>query len=112
MSGSGREAFPDVREWSRISLGSSGVVGRPSRLSGNGPETLPDVREPLPDGREWSGASLGSTEVVGRPSWMSGSSCETRPDIRELSRVPLESPGVDRRSSQMSGSCQVALPVV
>ena len=30
MSGSGREAFPDVREWS---------------------EDLPDVREPLPDDR-------------------------------------------------------------
>ena len=44
MSGSGREDLPDVRECSRGSPGSSGVVGWPSRMSGNGREALLDVR--------------------------------------------------------------------
>ena len=38
MSVSGREALPDVREW-------SGVVERLSRMSGSGQEAFPDVRE-------------------------------------------------------------------
>ena len=49
MSGSGREALPDVREWSGCTSGCKEVVGRPSRLSGSGRATLTDVREPLPD---------------------------------------------------------------
>ena len=67
MSTSGREAFPDVREWSDVREGLSttprhsggspgcpgvvggpyeylGVVGRPSRISGSGRVTLSDVR--------------------------------------------------------------------
>ena len=55
MSGSGRDALPDVREWSgylgnlREWSGSPpecpGVVGRPSQMSGSGREALLDVRE-------------------------------------------------------------------
>ena len=55
MSGSGREALPDVREWSGGPLGCpvvvggpsrmSGMVGRPFRMSGCCREYLQDVRE-------------------------------------------------------------------
>ena len=45
MSGSGREAFPDVRELSRVPSEFPGVVGGPSRIFGSGQEALPDVRE-------------------------------------------------------------------
>ena len=38
MSGSGREAIPDIREW-------LGIAGRPSQMSGNSRKALPDVRE-------------------------------------------------------------------
>ena len=51
MYGSGRESLPDVREWSGVPLGYSGVVVRPSWLSGSGWATLTDVQEPLPDDR-------------------------------------------------------------
>ena len=61
MSGSGRKALPDVREWSRI----------PLRFS----ETLPDVRE-------WSGDPAECPGVVGRPCRMSGSGREALPDVR------------------------------
>ena len=44
MSGSGRQAIPNVREWSGGPLGSPGVVGRPFRMSGCGREALPDDR--------------------------------------------------------------------
>ena len=44
MCGSGREALSDVRESLRVPLGYPGVVGRPSRISGSGCETLQDVR--------------------------------------------------------------------
>ena len=49
MSGSGRLAHLDVREWSGGPAGCPGVVGRPSRMSGCDQEALPDDREPLPD---------------------------------------------------------------
>ena len=39
------EALPDVRECSGVPPGCPGVVGRPSRMSGSGRETLLDVRE-------------------------------------------------------------------
>ena len=42
--GSGREALPDVREWSRGPLRSPGVVNRPYWMSGSGREVLPYVR--------------------------------------------------------------------
>ena len=48
MSGSGREAIPDVRMWSRGRPGWPGVVVSPSWMSGS-------IREALPDVREWSG---------------------------------------------------------
>ena len=45
MSGSGWEAFPNVREWSGSPPGCPAVVGRPSRLTGSGREALPDDQE-------------------------------------------------------------------
>ena len=55
MSGSGRESLPvvrdwsgrtrDVQEWSGGPPRCPGVVVSPSRMSGNGPVTLGDVRE-------------------------------------------------------------------
>ena len=52
MTGSGREALPDIREWPEVppgwSSGSSGcpeVVGSPSRMTGSGQEALQNVRE-------------------------------------------------------------------
>ena len=81
ISGSGREVLKDIREWSGGPTGYPEVVGMPSRISrsgrdtlpnvpewwealldvrqlsggprmsGNGQETLLDVREPLPDVR-------------------------------------------------------------
>ena len=51
MSMSGREALPNVREWSRGPTGCAGVVGRLSRMSRSDQETLPDIlkwsRDPL-----------------------------------------------------------------
>ena len=78
-SGSGREPFPKVREWSGGPPGGPRVVGRPSQRfgrpswrSGNGQEALPVVRE-------WSGAPLGGPGVVGRPSRRSRSGREALP---------------------------------
>ena len=51
MSGGGREALPDVREWSVDSpecprpLHMLGVVERPYRMSGCGREIFPNIRE-------------------------------------------------------------------
>ena len=53
-SGSGREAFLEVREWSGGPPEGLGVVGsgpEASRRSGSGRETLPEVRD-------WSGGPL------------------------------------------------------
>ena len=47
MSGSGREALPDVQEWSGGFPESPKVIGRISRMSGSGREALPDVQELL-----------------------------------------------------------------
>ena len=52
MSGSGREALTDVREWSGVPPGCPGVVVRTTRMSRSGREVLPDVRE-------WSGDPSG-----------------------------------------------------
>ena len=49
MSGIGRDALPDIREWSRGTPGCSGV-------SGISQEALPHVRcgwDALPEVREW-----------------------------------------------------------
>ena len=45
MSGNGRVDLPDVREWSGGHPGCPGVVGRPTRMSESGRETLPDVHK-------------------------------------------------------------------
>ena len=45
MSGRGREALLDVREWSEGLPGCPGVVGRRSQMSLSGREALPDVWE-------------------------------------------------------------------
>ena len=84
MSGSGREALPNVCEWSGGLPGCPGVVGRPSRMFERGLEALPNVwgdqgpsrmsrsgRKFLPNVREWSGVSPGCPRVVGRRSQMS-----------------------------------------
>ena len=60
----GREAHPDVREWS---------------------EDVPDVRgsrEALPDVREWSGGPPECPGVVGMPAQMSRNDCEALPHVR------------------------------
>ena len=72
MSGSGREALPDVREWS---------VDPPECL-----ETRQDVQG-------WSGGLPGYPGVVGKPSRMSGSGREAIADVREWS---VDSPGCPR----------------
>ena len=93
MSGSGREALPDVQEWSGGPNGCSGVVGRPSRLvgmpfrmSGSGREALLNVQEwskALSDVQLWSGVPTGIRGVVGRPTGKSGCEREVLPDDRE-----------------------------
>ena len=67
MSGSGWDAVSVVQVWSEdtsgclvvvvVSPGCPGEVGRPSWMSGNGQEALPDIRE-------WSGVPLGCPGVV------------------------------------------------
>ena len=61
MFGSGREALPDVWEWSGGPPRCSGVVGRPSQMSGSGRESLPKVQKWSEDPPECPG-------VVRRPS--------------------------------------------
>ena len=61
MSGSCREAFPNVREWSGGPPGYLAVVGRPSRMSGSGQKTLPD-------GPEWWEALLDVRQLSRDPS--------------------------------------------
>ena len=86
-SGSGRETFLEVREWSGGPPEGLGVFVRPSRRSGSGREWsggLLEVREwseALKEVREWS-------EVVGRPSRRSGSDRKALPEVRELSGRP------------------------
>ena len=45
MSASGREAHPDVREWSGGAPECTVLVGMTSRMSASGREAHPDVRE-------------------------------------------------------------------
>ena len=65
MSGSGREALPGCPE----------MVGKPSRMSGSGQESLLNVRE-------WSRVPPGCPGVIGRPYRMSGSDWEALSDVR------------------------------
>ena len=65
MSGRGRDALPEVREWLRVPPECLQVVERPSRLSGSGREAIPDVLE-------WSGDPAKCEGVVGVPPGSSG----------------------------------------
>ena len=74
MSGSGREALPNVREWSGGPPRCPGVVvkpsrmsGRPVRMSGSGREAIPDAQETISDIREWLVGPPGCPGVVWRP---------------------------------------------
>ena len=95
MSGSGLEALPDVRKWSRGLPGYPewpggppkilGVVDRPSRMSECGRNALPEVWEgakDFPDVREW---------------------CKALTYVRESSGDPPGCPGVVERPSRISG---------
>ena len=68
MSGNGREAILDFREWSDGFPGCPGVVGWPSRMSGNGRKALPDVQEWLRNLPRCTGNPSGCLGVVGSPS--------------------------------------------
>ena len=57
MSGSCREALPNVQEWSGGIQECPVVVGRPSRMSGSSREALLDVRK-------WSVGPQVCTRVV------------------------------------------------
>ena len=76
MSGSGREAIPDVRVRSGGPPGCMGVVGRPFRMSGSGWEA--SLMSGSGRGHSWM------CGVVRRPSRMSGSVRETLLDVREV----------------------------
>ena len=67
MSECGWDALPDVREWSEVPPGCSGVVWRSSRMSGSGWGALPEVQETLSDVQGWSGGPPGCLEVVEMP---------------------------------------------
>ena len=114
MSGSGREALPDVWEESgdppECLVGLPGcsevlggpskypeVVGRPSRMSASG-------RKALSDGREWSRCSLGCPGAVGMPYRMSGIVWEAVLDVWQLKGGPPGCPGVVGKSSRIPGS--------
>ena len=88
MSGSFREAFPDVRECWEGPPVCLVVVGRPSRISGR------------PTWMSW------------RPSFIYGRGREALSYVREWVRGPPECLGVFGRHSRMSGSCREAIPYV
>ena len=91
MSKSGQEAIPDVLEWSVGPPGCLGVVGRPSWVTGSGPDTprrsrmiyrmSGSGRDALQDVREWLRGPTGCPGVVLIPSRMSGSGREALPDV-------------------------------
>ena len=96
MSGSGRAALLDVREWSGGPFGCTGVVGRLARCPGV-VERLSQMtgvvgrlsrmsrsgREALLDVKDWSGDPYVCSGVVKRLSRMSLSGGEAHPDVRE-----------------------------
>ena len=67
MSAIGPETLRDVRNWSGDPPGCSGVVGRPSQMSGSGREALPDVWEESGDPSNGWGSFPGCPEVLGGP---------------------------------------------
>ena len=62
MSGSGREALPDVQLMSGGPPGCPRAVGRSYWMSGSGPKALSQVRE-------WSGGPARCIGVVRSPFW-------------------------------------------
>ena len=76
MSGSGRKALLDIREWWVA----------------------------FKNVREWTGGLHGCTGLVGRPSWISGSDQDAHPDVQQLSGSPPGCPEVVGRPSRMCGS--------
>ena len=80
MSGSGRESFSDIWQWSGGPTECPGVVGWPSRMSGSGREAHPNVQERLvgpPRCLGVVGRPFGCPGVVVTLSWMSRSRQET-----------------------------------
>ena len=105
MSGSGREALPDVLDWSGVHPG----------CPGSGHEDLPDICQ-------WSGVPSGCPVVIGRPfrftgvvgrlSWICGSGREALLDVQEWSGGPPGCPGGVGRPFRMSWSgCESLLDV-
>ena len=102
MSGSAREALPNVQE-----------------CSGGPPECPRVVGSSFPNVQECSGGPLGLPRGVGWPSRLSWSGQEALPDVRECSGGHPGCPGVLGRPSRlslrgerpfrMSGSCREAL---
>ena len=94
MSGSGRVALLDVREWLGCPPRCPGVVGRPFRKFGRPTRMSGSVQKALPalsDVREWSGDPAKRLEVVGSPPGFPGGLT----DVREWSENPpgsLEGP--------------------
>ena len=74
-SGTGRDTFPEGRNWSRDPPGGTEVVGRPSQRSRSGRETLPKFRK-------WSDDPPRCPEVVGRLSRRTETGRETLPEVR------------------------------
>ena len=86
MSGRGREALPNVREWSGRPRRFVRVIERSTRCFGSGRDALGVFREWLrgpPDFREWSERPPGCPGVVGMPSRMSECSRKTLVVLRE-----------------------------
>ena len=70
--------------------GCSGVIETPSRMSGSGRESLPDVWLWSGGPSKWPGVvggPSGCPAVVGRPSRLSGSGRKTLPDVWEPSQL-------------------------
>ena len=112
MSGSGREAFLNVRVWFGVLPESPGVVRRPFRMSGNGrrPSRMSGSGwEAHPNVQEWLRGPPGYPVVVGWPSQMSGSGREALQNVPEWSGGPPGCPGVIGRPCRMSGSGREAL---
>ena len=68
MSGSYREAFPDVREWLGGPPGCPGEVGKPSRMSRSGRETLQKSLT-VQEGLSTTFNPPGGPPIHSRPSW-------------------------------------------
>ena len=95
MSGSGRDALGDVRQWSGGPPGCAEVVGSPSEMSRSGRVPLGDVREWSGDPFRCAGVTHGCLGVVGDPLGCAG--------------VPHRCPGVVRRPFWLSRSVRDAL---